>query len=83
MKKKQRIKAPMDAVYAARRANLFVLADQHGGRKGLGDALGYTNGSYISQLLADPPTRNVSETTAREIENKLGLAEGWLDTAAP
>lgn len=70
---------PMAEVYAARRANLLVLIDQHDGRKGLGEALGYSNGSYISQLIGDEPRRNVSEGVARRIETKLGLAHGWMD----
>jgi hypothetical protein len=70
---------PMADVYAVRRNNLLLLVDQHGGRKQLGAALGYSNGSYISQLLGTPPKRPLTETTARSIETKLGLSSGWLD----
>jgi hypothetical protein len=69
----------MADVYAVRRHNLLLLVDQHHGRKQLGEALGYSNGSYISQLLGTPPKRPLTETTARNIEAKLGLACGWLD----
>jgi len=70
---------PMADVYAVRRNNLLLLADQRGGRKQLGAALGYSNGSYISQLLGTPPKRPLTETTARSIEAKLKLPSGWMD----
>ena len=68
---------PMVAVYAARRANLVALANQHGGRKALGELLGYSNGSYISQLIGG--RREVSEPVARKIEATLHLAQDWMD----
>lgn len=70
---------PMADVYAVRRHNLLLLVDQHHGRKQLGMALGYSNGSYISQLLGTPPKRPLTETTARNIETKLKLSPGWMD----
>jgi hypothetical protein len=73
-------KDPMAEVHAARRHNLLLLVDQHGGRKGLGEALGYSNGSYISQLIGG--RREVSEQTARVIEGRLNLVHGWMDKAA-
>ena len=77
--KKSKAADPMAEVYAARRANLLALADQHGGKKNLGELLGYSNGSYISQLVGDPPRRHVSEPVARRIETRLHLARGWMD----
>ena len=71
MSTKRKTKDPMADVYAARRRNLLVLIDQHGGRKSLGEVLGYANGSYISQLIGDPPRRKLSETTARHIHPTL------------
>lgn len=78
--KRQKLTGPMDAVYAARRRNLITLIEQHDGTKNLGERLGYTSGSFLSQLIGDPPRRKVTEGTAREIETKLQLAFGWLDT---
>lgn len=74
---RRRQQDPMAEVYAARRHNLLLLVDQHGGRKGLGEALGYSNGSYISQLIGG--RREVSEQTARQIEAQLNLVSGWMD----
>jgi hypothetical protein len=76
--KKQQVD-PMAEVYAARRANLMVLIGQHDGRKGLGEALGYSNGSFISQLTGPCPRRKISEGLARKFEVKLGLTTGWMD----
>ena len=78
--KRQKVIGPMDAVYAARRRNLVTLIEQHDGTKNLGERLGYTSGSFLSQLIGDPPRRKLTEVTAREIESKLGLAAGWLDS---
>ena len=78
--KRQKVMAPMDAVYAARRRNLITLIEQRGGTANLGAALGYTSGSFLSQLIGDPPRRKLTEVTARDIEAKLELAPGWLDT---
>lgn len=67
-------------VYAARRANIRVLVKQNETVAKLGVRLGYSNGTFISQLTGEPPRRTVSEKVARDIETKLGLARGWLDT---
>lgn len=67
---------PLDAIYATRRANLQLLVDEHT-NSGLASKLGYTNGSYISQLLS--VDRTFTEVAARSIEQKLGLAFGWMD----
>jgi hypothetical protein len=69
----------MAEVYEARRANLLKLAEQHGGKKNLGELLDYTNGSYISQLISRK--RRMSEPVARKIETTLHLAHGWMDKA--
>jgi len=67
---------PLDTVYAARRANLRLLVAQHG-NGALAARLGYTSGSYITQLLSDE--RSFTEVAARSIEQKLGLMFGWMD----
>ncbi len=71
---------PMGRIYARRCANLRRLVDQYGGAKALGEKLGYANGSFIHQVLADPPGRHISEVVARRWEVRLGLKVGWLDT---
>lgn len=71
--------AAVRAVLDVRRANLRTLADRYEGAAGLGRALGYTSGSYISQMIGLVPSRPVSEAIARTVESKLGLPAGWLD----
>jgi hypothetical protein len=36
--------------------------------------------SLLSQILSQNPTRNIGDRLARKIEDKLGLASGWLDS---
>lgn len=76
---KRKSGSAMDAVYAARRQNLRLLVEKFGGTGALGTALGYTSGSFISQIISDPPQRNLTEGVARDMESKLRLASGWLD----
>lgn len=76
--KKHKEPPPAD-VMAVRRANLTALVQRYETRKNLGQALGHTNGSFISQLLSDPPKRVMSEKVARRIESQLGLAPGFMD----
>ena len=69
----------MRSVYEQRRVNLRALAQQWGGPTSLAKKLGHSNGSYLAQLIGPNPSRDVSEKTAREIEQRLGLPIGWLD----
>lgn len=62
-----------------RRKNLRTLAEQHGGINAFAAELGYTNGSFLVQMTGPHPIREVSERTARRIEEKAGLPKGWLD----
>lgn len=62
-----------------RRQQLRRLVNEHDGMNNLGRKLGYKKGAYISQLLTTPPTRDLSEKTARKWEQALQLPEGWLD----
>ncbi len=71
----------ISAVYAARRANLRALADRFNGTSLLAAKLGFAHPSYLSQLIGPNPTRNVSESSARRYEARLGLQAGWLDIA--
>jgi epoxyqueuosine reductase QueG len=73
-------KSQENPVFAARRSNIRVLVKQNETVAKLGARLGYSNGTFISQLTGEPPRRQVSEKVARNIETKLGLAQGWLDT---
>jgi plasmid maintenance system antidote protein VapI len=59
-------------------ANLQVLAEHFGSGADLARRLGVT-ASYVTQLCGPTPTRGITEDTAREIEEKLGLKSGWMD----
>lgn len=65
-----------------RRQQLRRLVNEHEGMNNLAKKLGLAKGAYISQLLTNPPTRDISEKTARKWEKMLHLKEGWLDGAA-
>lgn len=67
-------------VYRTRRENLRRLAVEWGGPTSLAKKLGHSNGSYLAQLIGPNPSREVSEKTARDIEQRLGLPLGWCDT---
>jgi len=45
----------------------------------LSKKLGYSNASFIVQMTGPNPTREVTEKTARKIEQTLDLPIGWLD----
>lgn len=69
----------MQSVYEIRRENLRVLMSQWGGPTSLSKKLGHANGSYLAQLAGPNPSRDMSERTARTIEQTLKLPLGWLD----
>lgn len=71
----------MRSVYEQRRANLRQLVTQWGGPTSMAKKLGHSNGSYLAQLIGPNPSREISEKVAREVEVKLNLPAGWLDTA--
>lgn len=73
--------AALDAVFAARRANLRLLAARFDGTSQLAAKLNLRHPSYLSQLIGPNPQRNVSERTARLFEQRLDLPAGWLDMA--
>lgn len=62
-----------------RRMNLRRLVSEHGGMGHLARKLGLTRGSYISQMLMDPPVRPISEKVVRKWESLLRLPTGWFD----
>jgi hypothetical protein len=62
-----------------RRANLRKLAESFGSLADLAKRLGYTNSSFIVQMIGPNPIRQVSEETARKFETALDLLPGSLD----
>jgi hypothetical protein len=68
-----------DDVYTVRRDNLRRLIDQWGGPKALGVKLGYKNASFLVQMAGPHPTREITETTSRKVEQELDLPAGWMD----
>lgn len=66
-------------VYDVRRDNLRTLANQWGGNTQLALRLGYSSGSFISQIIGPHPTRKITEEKARDMEAKLELPPRWLD----
>lgn len=73
----------MADIKEVRRQQLRKLVNEHEGMNALARKLGLTKGAYVSQLLTDPPTRDLSEKTARKWEKILRLPDGWFDRAAP
>jgi hypothetical protein len=70
----------MRNVSDVRRTNIRALVDERGGLSKLSRALGYKNPSFLSQMTSVAgPTREVTERTARRIEEALGLPTGYLD----
>lgn len=70
----------MRSVYDQRRDNLRELTRTWGGPTSLAKKLGHANGSYLAQLAGPHPSREISEKVAREMETKLGLPLGWMDS---
>lgn len=62
-----------------RRDNLRAVAAERGGVTGLAKTLGYKGPSYLSQMIGPQHNRDISESTAREIEHALGLPVRFLD----
>lgn len=70
----------IDKIRKTRRARLneLVAMPRFGGvASRLSEALGYRSKSLVSELLTG--ARPITERTARGIEVKLKLPEGWLD----
>ena len=66
-------------VLDTRRERLRELMRVRGGPGALAKKLGYSSGSYLSQVAGPTPTRDISERVARAMEKLMGLPEGWLD----
>lgn len=63
-----------------RMVNLRLLIKKCGGNNKSAKRMGYKSGSFLSQMTGPNPDRLITEGTARDIERKLGLALGMLDT---
>lgn len=66
-----------------RRENLRRLTSENGGPSAVAKRLGYSNGSFLVQMIGPSPMRPVSERTARRVEEAFGLPEGTLDRPVP
>lgn len=64
-------------VFDIRLANLKSLIVQWGGPTSLAKKLEFSGPSFLSQMVGG--IRPLTEKTARKIEQKLGLAPGWMD----
>jgi hypothetical protein len=62
-----------------RRERLRELMRVRGGPGALAKKLGYSSGSYLSQVAGPTPTREISERVARAMEKLLTLPDGYLD----
>jgi hypothetical protein len=69
----------MRDVYEIRRTNLRLLIDQWGGPLPLAKKLGYKKASFMVQMAGLNPTREVTEKSARRIEEVLELPAFWMD----
>jgi hypothetical protein len=80
---------PMKTVEETRRERLQILVDQHGSMANLAEKLGSARNetAALTRILnanvrheRDGQTYVMGSPKAREIEAKLGLEEGWMDT---
>lgn len=62
-----------------RRENFRRLVDESGGPTAVAKLLGYTNASYVVQMIGPNPMRPVTERTARKVESAFGLPVLSLD----
>lgn len=73
----------MSDVTEMRRRALREAVEKIGGVSKASKLLGYTNPSFLSQMIGPNPTREITEKTARKFEEKLHLAPGTLDGTTP
>lgn len=71
----------LQMLQSKRRANLRRIIGKHGTNADLARILGYKTASFVTQMLSPKrkPRRNITERTARNIENKLQLTPRSLD----
>ena len=80
----------MKTIEETRRSKLQLLVDRNGGMANLCEALGYARNetATLTRILhanirhdrGEGKTYNMGSPMAREIEGKLGLGVGWMDT---
>lgn len=78
----------MQTVYETRRQRLEMLIKKHGSIAGLNERLGWARtDSRVSRIRnanarsdRDGKVFQMGDAMAREIEETLALAEGWMDT---
>lgn len=68
----------MSDLYETRRVNLRVLVAEHGNGE-ISKAAGYKTASYLSQMIGAKARREITEKTARKVEQALHLPTYWLD----
>lgn len=68
----------MTTIVEVRRANLAALAQREGGQAALARRIGKDK-NQVNQWLGRKGTRNLSDDTARQIEDALLLGRGWMD----
>lgn len=66
-----------------RRENLRRFTNANGGPAAVAKRLGYSNASYLVQMIGPNPLRSVTERTARKVEEVFNLPERTLDAAPP
>lgn len=66
-----------------RRETLKAIVEKRGGVSKVAKQLGYSNPSFMSQMIGPNPTREITEKSARKFEDKLGLPPGTLDGEPP
>lgn len=74
----------MKPLHAIRLENLSILANEYGGCKELASYLGYSQPTYLYQLLnrtavQNGKPKNMGNRMARKIEQALDKPEGWMD----
>lgn len=69
-------------VTETRRNNLRALIEKHGGVAKLSRKMGYANASFLSQMAGPNPSRDITEKTARKLEQTMGIPKGTLDLDA-
>lgn len=80
----------MKTIEETRREKLQILVDRHNGMANLCEALGYARNDTapLTRILhanarrdrGEGKTYNMGSPMARDIESKLGLDVGWMDT---
>jgi hypothetical protein len=68
-----------ELVQGYRRFHLRCLIAEYGGQTELSKALGYVTSTFLTQMVGPTPIRGITEKTARQYEEKLGLPHLVLD----